>query len=72
MEVAARRVENGRDVPHELEVVNALVLKGGDDVFIRVSEQSNGRPLLQAVRADMALPELVKTREQLTSRSMQT
>lgn len=65
VEVAARRVENGRDVPHELEVVNALVLKGGDDVFIRVSEQSNGRPLLQAVRADMALPELVKTREQL-------
>lgn len=65
IEVAARRVENGKDVPHEFDVVNALVLKGGEDVFIRVSEQSNGRPMLQAVRADMALPELVKTREQL-------
>jgi OOP family OmpA-OmpF porin len=64
VEVAARHVINDQVVPDAFDVVNALVLKGGDDVFIRVSEQSNGRAILQAVRADIALPELVRTREQ--------
>jgi outer membrane protein OmpA-like peptidoglycan-associated protein len=64
VEVAARHVTNEQQVPDAFDVVNALMLKGGDDVFIRVSEQTNGRAILQAVRADIALPELVRTREQ--------
>jgi outer membrane protein OmpA-like peptidoglycan-associated protein len=64
VQVAARHVVNDQQVPAAWDVVNTVLLKSGDDVFIRVSEQSNGRALLQAVRADIALPELVRTREQ--------
>lgn len=64
VQVAARHVVNDQQVPDAWDVVNTVLLKSGDDVFIRVSEQNNGRAILQAVRADIALPELVRTREQ--------
>jgi len=64
VDVAARHVINDHPISDALDVVNALVLKEGDDVFIRVSEQNNGHAMLQVVRADIALPELVQTREQ--------
>jgi outer membrane protein OmpA-like peptidoglycan-associated protein len=56
--------QNGLDVSDDYDIVNVLMLQGSQDVFVRISEQSNGRAVMEAVKADMALPELVKTREQ--------
>jgi len=64
LDVAARMQQNGIDVREDYDIVNALVLQGSQDVFVRISEQSNGRAVMEAVKADMALPELIKTREQ--------
>jgi OOP family OmpA-OmpF porin len=64
LDVAARMQQNGIDVREDYDIVNALVLQGSQDVFVRISEQSNGRAVMEAVKADMALSELIKTREQ--------
>lgn len=64
IEVGARMVSNGTMTSEAMDVVNSLVLKGGDDLFVRVSEQPNGRAMFVAVRAAQALPELVSLREQ--------
>jgi OmpA-OmpF porin, OOP family len=64
LDVAARMQQNGINVRDEYDVVNALVLQSTQDVFVRVTEQANGRAVMEAVKPDMALPELVKTREQ--------
>jgi len=64
LDVAARMQQNGVDVRDDYDIVNALVLQGSQDVFVRINEQNNGRAVMEAVKADMALPELVKTREQ--------
>lgn len=65
VEVSARMVRNGQQLRDDFDVVNALQLQGGQDTFVRVSEQANGRALLQIVKPELALPELVKTRAQL-------
>lgn len=65
VEVSARMTENGQTVRDELDVKNTLVLEGGKDVFVQVFEEANGHALMMSVRPDKALPELVKTREQL-------
>jgi OOP family OmpA-OmpF porin len=57
--------ENGQTVRDEPDVKNALVLEGGKDIFVQVFEEANGHALMMSVRPDKALPELVKTREQL-------
>lgn len=64
IEVAVRTVENGQEVRDAHDVVNALMLEPGQDVFVRVSHQATGRALLMSVKPEMALPELVKTRAQ--------
>jgi OOP family OmpA-OmpF porin len=64
IEVSARMVNNGQMVRDDLDVVNELQLVGGQDTFVRVTEQANGRALLQTVRPELALPELVKTHKQ--------
>jgi OOP family OmpA-OmpF porin len=65
VEVSARMTENGQTVREEQDVKNTLVLEGGKDVFVQVFEEANGHALMMSVRPDKALPELVKTREQL-------
>lgn len=65
VEVAVRIVENGQTVRESYDVVNSLVLDGGKDTFVQVFEEANGHALMMAVRPDKALPELIKTREQL-------
>lgn len=64
VEVAVRMVRNGKFVRDDFDVVNALALVAGQDTFVRVSEQANGRAILQSVRPELALPDLVKTRQQ--------
>jgi OOP family OmpA-OmpF porin len=64
VEVSARMVSNGTLTSDAMDVVNSLILKGGDDLFVRVSEQANGRAMIVTVRAAQALPALVKLREQ--------
>jgi OOP family OmpA-OmpF porin len=64
LDVAARMQQNGLDVSDDYDIVNVLMLQGSQDVYVRISEQSNGRAVMEAVKADMALPELLKTREQ--------
>jgi OOP family OmpA-OmpF porin len=64
IEVAVRTVQNERDVSSDYDVVNALVLEPGLDVFVRVTHQETGRALLMSVKPDMALQELIKTRAQ--------
>ena len=64
LDVAARMQQNGQDFRDDYDIVNALVLQGSQDVFVRINEQGNGRAVMEAVKAEMALPELVKTREQ--------
>jgi OOP family OmpA-OmpF porin len=65
VEVSARMTENGQTVREEQDVKNTLVLEGGKDVFVQVFEEANGHALMMSVRPDKALPELVKTREQM-------
>jgi len=65
VEVSARMTENGQTVRDEQDVKNTLVLEGGKDVFVQVFEEANGHALMMSVRPEKALPELVKTREQL-------
>lgn len=64
VEVAARTVRNGEAPRESFDVVNTLALKGGDDLFVRVFQQANGRVLFVSVRPEQALPELVKLRAQ--------
>jgi OOP family OmpA-OmpF porin len=64
VEVAVRTVKNDKTVPDDYDVVNALMLEAGQDVFVRVSHQETGRSMMLALKADAALPELVKTRSQ--------
>lgn len=64
IEVSARMVTNGTQSRDEMDVVNSLSLKGGDDLFVRLSEPTPGRAMFVAVRAEQALPELVKLRAQ--------
>lgn len=64
IEVGARMVTNGMQSRDEMDVVNSLSLKGGDDLFVRLSEPKPGRAMFVAVRAEQALPELVKLRAQ--------
>jgi OmpA-OmpF porin, OOP family len=64
VEVGARMVTNGVQARNDMDVVNSLILKGGDDLFVRVSEPTAGRAMFVAVRPEQALPELVKLRAQ--------
>lgn len=64
IEVSALMVRNGELAADAMDVVNSLILKGGDDVFVRVSEQVNGRAVFVTVKPELALPELVKLRAQ--------
>ena len=64
VEVAVRTVQNEREVRDDYDVVNALMLEAGHDVFVRVSQQETGRAMMVAMRPEAALPELVKTRAQ--------
>lgn len=64
VEVSARMVKNGQFTREDFDVVNTLELQGGQDTFVRVSEQANGRAILQKVKPELALPDLVKTRAQ--------
>jgi len=64
IEVSALMVRNGVLASDAMDVVNSLILKGGDDVFVRVSEQVNGRAVFVTVKPELALPELVKLRAQ--------
>jgi OOP family OmpA-OmpF porin len=64
VEVGARMVTNGAQSRDEMDVVNSLILKGGDDLFVRVSEPTTGRAAFVAVKPEQALPELVKLRAQ--------
>jgi len=64
IEVGARRVNNAALPSDAWDVVNSLILKGGEDLFVRVSELQNGRAMFVSVRAAQALPELVTLREQ--------
>jgi OOP family OmpA-OmpF porin len=64
VEVGARMVTNGMQSRDEMDVVNSLILKGGEDLFVRVSEPTAGRAMFVAVRPEQALPELVKLRAQ--------
>jgi OOP family OmpA-OmpF porin len=64
VEVGARMVTNGMQSRDEMDVVNSLSLKGGDDLFVRLSEPTPGRAMFVAVRPEQALPELVKLRAQ--------
>jgi OOP family OmpA-OmpF porin len=64
VEVGARMVTNGMQSRDEMDVVNSLMLKGGDDLFVRVSEPTAGRAMFVTVRPEQALPELVKLRAQ--------
>jgi OmpA-OmpF porin, OOP family len=64
VEVSARMVKNGQASRDDFDVVNGLQLEGGQDTFVRVSEQANGRAILQKVKPELALPDLVKTRAQ--------
>jgi OOP family OmpA-OmpF porin len=57
-------VRNGVLAGDAMDVLNTLLLKGGDDVFVRVSEQVNGRAVFVTVKPEQALPELVKLRAQ--------
>ncbi len=65
VEVSARMVENGQTVRDSYDIANTLVLDGGKDIFVQVFEEANGHALMMSVRPEKALPELVKTREQL-------
>jgi OOP family OmpA-OmpF porin len=64
IEVAVRTVQNERDISNDYDVVNALVLEPGLDVFVRVTHQDTGRALLMSIKPEMALQELIKTRAQ--------
>ncbi len=64
VEVGARMVTNGMQARDDMDVVNSLILKGGDDLFVRVSEPTAGRAMFVAVKPEQALPELVKLRAQ--------
>jgi OmpA-OmpF porin, OOP family len=64
IEVSALMVRNGVLAGDAMDVLNTLLLKGGDDVFVRVSEQVNGRAVFVTVKPEQALPELVKLRAQ--------
>ncbi len=64
VEVGARMVTNGTQSRDEMDVVNSLMLKGGDDLFVRVSEPTAGRAMFVTVRPEQALPELVQLRAQ--------
>jgi OmpA-OmpF porin, OOP family len=63
-EVSARMVHNGQHVRDSYDVVNTLMLQGGQDLFVRVSEQANGKVVLQTVNPKMALTEMLPTRKQ--------
>lgn len=65
VEISARMTENGQTVRDAFDVTNSLELGGGKDTFVQVIEEVNGKALLMAVQPEKALPELVKTREQL-------
>jgi OOP family OmpA-OmpF porin len=64
IEVAVRTVQNERAVKEDYDVVNALMLEPGQDVFVRVTHQDTGRAMLMSINPEMALPELIKTRAQ--------
>ena len=65
IEIGVRMTENGRSVRDAFDVLNTLSLDPGKEVFVQVMEELNGRALMVTVRPEKALPELVKTREQL-------
>jgi OOP family OmpA-OmpF porin len=72
VEVGARMTENGQSVADELDVTNSLILEGGKEAFVRVQEAPTGRATLMLIRAEKALPEVVKTRAQLHTLSRVT
>ncbi len=65
VEISARMTENGMTVRDGYDVTNALQLNGGKETFVQVIEEVTGRAKLMAVHPEKALPELVKTREQM-------
>ena len=62
--VTAVMERSGGTVPDVMDIENTLLLSPGQDVFVRVGQQPNGRAVLMMVRPEAALPELVKLRAQ--------
>jgi OOP family OmpA-OmpF porin len=65
VEVSARMTENGQTVRESYDVINSLTLEAGKETFVQVFEEANGHALMMVERPEKALPELIKTREQL-------
>ena len=64
IEVSARYVHNQQDVRDAFDVVNSLILKGGEETFVKVVESPTNRAILTVIHPERALPELVKTHAQ--------
>jgi OOP family OmpA-OmpF porin len=61
--VMDRRLDHDNP-PEAMDTESAFVLQAGADVFVRVTQQPNGRAELLAQPPERALPELVKLRAQ--------
>lgn len=64
VEISAVMLQNGVEVPEELDIANTLNLQLGQYEFVRVMQKSDGRALLMAVRPELGLDELRKTHRQ--------
>lgn len=69
VEISAVMLQNGVEIPEELDIANTLSLQLGQYEFVRVIQKQDGRALLMAARPEMALKELTKTRRQQHTRS---
>lgn len=64
-EVTARFVETGKAVKTYVDAIANLNLKGGQDTYVRVVDQGNGRAFLKEVDAALAKNELKNTHRQI-------
>jgi OOP family OmpA-OmpF porin len=60
----SRLVETGVPVKSEVDIKTAVLLKQGQDLFVRLSDQGNGRASIEVVSSETAASELKATRLQ--------
>lgn len=65
VDLSARLVETGVAVKSEADVKTSVLMKEGQDIFVRLADQGNGRASIELVNAAAAVPELSPTRLQV-------
>ena len=63
--LASKLVETGVPVKAEVDIKTAVALQEGQEVFVRLADQGNGRAVVEVVGAEVAQAELKPTRMQV-------